>query len=43
MEKEKFKVQVVNHVRVDNHVEYLLCVIEVSSNFKIFFPKNILI
>ena len=40
MEKEKFKVQVVNHVRVDNHVEYLLCVIEVSSNFKIFFfPK----
>ena len=40
MEKEKFKVQVVNHVRVDNHVEYLLCVIEVSSNFKIFFSQK---
>lgn len=40
MEKEKYKVQVVNHVRVDNHVEYLMCIIEVSTNFKIFFSQK---
>ena len=40
MEKEKYKVQVVNHVKVENHVEYLISIIGISTNSKILFPEK---
>ena len=40
MENEKYKVQVVNHVKVENHIEYLISIIEVSSNSKIIFSEK---
>lgn len=40
MENEKYKIQVVNHVKVENHVEYLISIIGISTNSKILFPEK---
>ena len=40
MENEKYKIQVVNHVKVENHVEYLVSIIGLSSNSKITFSEK---
>ena len=40
MEDEKYKVQVENHVKVENHVEYLISIVGVPSNSKILFSEK---
>ena len=40
MEKEKYSINVLSHIKVDNHVEYLINISETNSGSNTFFPEK---